>query len=204
MSLLHSLSVRLARLLAVYGSLGLCAMSFLDSSFIPFPGVNDLALILAASRFPSHAFLYTVMSTVGSVLGNYVVYYLARGGRKLAAGRRASSEAPQPRRWMERNDFVAVLVACLLPPPAPMKIFVVAAGVLRVNALRFGAALLVGRGLRFTVEAWLGARYGAQAEAYLKNNLAWSSLAAILLVIVVTLLSRRWKRRPAAPPDEGT
>ena len=74
-------------------------------------------------------------------------------------------------RWLERNDFVAVLVASLLPPPAPLKVFILTAGLLRVNAVHFGLALLVGRGLRFAAEAWLGARYGVQAEDYLRHNL---------------------------------
>ena len=97
-----------------------------------------------------------------------------------------------------------MLVMCLLPPPAPLKIFVIAAGALRMNALHFGAALLVGRSLRFAAEAWLGARYGAQAEAYMKKNLAWTSLVTILIVIGLAFLSRWWKRRqPAGPDDSG-
>ena len=63
-------------------------MSFLDSSFIPFPGVNDLALIMLASQHPARAPFYALMSTVGSVLGCYVIYGIALGGEKLAEGRR--------------------------------------------------------------------------------------------------------------------
>ena len=203
MSFFHSLSSKLARVLALYGSVGLCAMSFLDSSFLPFPGVNDLALIVAASRYPGHAVLYTVMSTIGSVLGCYVIYYLARGGEKLAAARRTATQTPHPRRWLERNDFTAMLIASLLPPPAPLKVFVVAAGVFRMNALRFGAAMVVGRGLRFAAEAWLGARYGIAAETYLKNNLTLTSLVVIVVIVVVAMLSRRLKRRSAAPSEES-
>jgi membrane protein YqaA with SNARE-associated domain len=202
-SFFHSLSARLAKVLALYGSLGLCAMSFLDSSFLPFPGVNDLALIIAASRYPGHAVLYTAMSTIGSVLGCYVIYYLARGGQKLATVRRAATQTPRPRRWLERNDFLAMLIAGLLPPPAPLKVFVAAAGVLRMNALRFGAAMVIGRGVRFAAEAWLGARYGTEAEAYLKNNLTWTSIVAIVVIVVVAVLARRLKRRSAAPSDES-
>ena len=70
-----------------------------------------------------------------------------------------------------------------------------------MNALHFGVALLLGRSLRFAAEAWLGARYGAQGEAYLKKNLAWASLVTILIVIGLTLLSRWWKGRRATSPD---
>jgi len=188
-----SLSSRLGHLLALYAG-GLFIMSFLDSSFIPFPGLNDVALIVLASKHPARAPFYALLSTVGSLLGCYVMYGIARGGGRLAGGRHASTKGNSARRWLERNDFVAMLVMALLPPPAPLKIFVIAAGALRMNMLHFGAALLIGRSLRFMAIAWLGAHYGAKAEAYLKQNLAWASLVTILLVIALTLLSRWWKR----------
>jgi membrane protein YqaA with SNARE-associated domain len=189
--------------LALYGGWGLFAMSFLDSSFIPFPGINDLALIVLARQHPVRAPLYILLSTLGSLLGCSVMYGMARAGRKLAGRQSASTKERQARRWLERNDFVAMLVMCLLPPPAPLKIFVIAAGALRMNALHFGAALLVGRSLRFAAEAWLGTRYGAQAETYLKKNLTWASLVTVLVVIGLTLLARLWKGQRATDPGDS-
>ena len=61
---------------------------------------------------------------------------------------------------------------------------------LRVNAVHFGLALLVGRGLRFAAER-LGARYGVQAQDYLRHNLGWASLAAVILIVGLALL-KRW------------
>ena len=123
----------------------------------------------------------------------------------MAFRRPASTRWHAARRWLERNDFVAMLVMALLPPPAPLKVFVIAAGALRTNALRFGTALLLGRSLRFAAIAWLGAHYGRQAEAFLKQNLTWASLVSIVLVIVLTLLVRWWKsRRPADTDTPGS
>jgi membrane protein YqaA with SNARE-associated domain len=202
MPFLKSLCLKLGHVLALYGGGGLFAMSFLDSSFLPFPGINDLALIVLASQHPARAPFYAFMSTVGSLLGCYVLYGIASTGGRLAGGKLFSRKG-SARRWLERNDLVAMLVMCLLPPPAPLKIFVITAGALRMNALNFGVALLLGRSLRFAAEAWLGARYGAQAEAYLKKNLGWVSLVTILIVIGLTLLSRWWKGRRAASDDSG-
>ncbi len=190
---------RLVQMLALYGG-GLFVLSFLDSSFIPFPGFNDLALIVLAGQRPARAPYYALLSTLGSLLGCYVMYGIARAGGKLARSQRPSNSGHAARRWLERNDFAAMLVMSLLPPPAPLKVFVIAAGALRVNALRFGLALLVGRSLRFAVEAWLGAHYGPQAEAYLKKNLTRASLLTIVLVIALTLLYRWWKSRRATGP----
>ena len=73
-------------MLALYGGGGLFVMSFLDSSFVPFPGINDLALIVLASKHPARAPFYALLSTLGSLLGCYVIYGIARGGGRLAGG----------------------------------------------------------------------------------------------------------------------
>jgi membrane protein YqaA with SNARE-associated domain len=178
-------------------------MSFLDSSFIPLPGVNDMTLIILASQHPFRAPFYAFLSTVGSILGCYVVYGIGRRAKQLVDGRSHSTKWKRVRRWLERNDFVTMLVMCLLPPPAPLKISVLTAGALRMNALHFGAALLVGRSLRFAAAAWLGVRYGAQAETYIKKNIGRVSLVAILIVICISFLSRWWKGRSAAGSDHS-
>jgi len=195
LSQIHLLATKLGHILAVYGVWGLFSISFLDSSFVPLPVFNDLALILLASQHPSRAPIYALGSTAGSVLGCYVLFAISRRGGKYLWRKATPRAVARAERWLGRNDFVALLVASLLPPPAPLKIFVLTAGVLQVNSLHFIAAMLVGRGLRFAADAWLGARYGAQAEAYLKANLGWVSITAVALVLGVTLVYRAWRRR---------
>jgi len=196
----NSLSSRIGHVLALYGG-GLFVLSFLDSSFIPFPGINDIALIVLASKHPARSPFYAMLSTLGSLLGCFVMYGIARGGGRLAGGKRASTRRNRARRWLEQNEFVSMLVMALLPPPAPLKFFVIAAGALRMNMVNFGAALLVGRSLRFAAIAWLGAHYGAEAEAYLKKNLTWASVVTIVLVIALALIFRWWKARQPATDD---
>jgi membrane protein YqaA with SNARE-associated domain len=196
----NSLSSRIGHALALYGG-GLFFLSFLDSSFIPFPGINDIALIVLASKHPARSPFYALLSTLGSLLGCFVMYGIARGGGRLASGKRSSTKRNRARRWLEQNEFVSMLVMALLPPPAPLKFFVIAAGALRMNMVNFGAALLVGRSLRFAAIAWLGAHYGAEAEAYLKKNLTWASLITIVLVIALALIFRWWKARQPATDD---
>lgn len=173
-------------------------ISFLDSTFVPLPGLNDLLLIHLSSQHPERAMLYALASTTGSVAGAYLIYGLARGGATFLWRRRSSASLARAHEWLERNEFASILVASMLPPPAPFKAFLVAAGVLRVNAVRFGVALLAGRGLRFGAAAYLGARYGAQAEAYLKENFVWASLFVVAVVVLAALVYRRVARRPAA------
>lgn len=180
-------------------------MSFLDSSLIPFPVVNDVALMLMASRRPGWWPIYALATTLGSVCGAYVLYGAARAGSNFFWRKTRPHHLAHARRWLERNEFVAILVASLLPPPAPLKVFLLTAGLLRVNPVRFGLALLVGRGLRFGAEAWLGARYGVQAQSYIRHNVVWASLAMVAVVVALALLQSRVTSvgAPAKPEESG-
>ena len=200
---MKSLTAKLGQFLALYGGWGLLAISFLDSSILSLPLVNDLLLIHLAALHPERVVLYALQSTVGSILGAYLTYAIARGGGKYLLRKFSAKKIVRAQHWLDRNDFVSVLVASLLPPPAPFKVFLIAAGILRVNPVRFGAALLVGRGARFLVEGYLGARYGLQAEQYLKENLAWASLVAVAVVVVGTVVYRRLASRRGRGPSPG-
>jgi membrane protein YqaA with SNARE-associated domain len=203
LSSLKSFSIKLGQFLALYGGWGLFGISLLDSSFVPLPGLNDLLLMHLSAQRPERALLYALASTLGSVAGAYVIYGLARGGAGFLWRRRPSASLARAHQWLERNEFVAILTGSVLPPPAPFKAFVIAAGALRVSAARFGLALLVGRGLRFGAEALLAARYGAQAEAYLKANFVWVSLVVALLVVMGSMVYRRLVRMPTAASAPG-
>ena len=192
--MLKSLSAKLGHILILYGGWGLFAMSFLDSSLIPFPVVNDVTLIVMASRRPGWWPLYALASTLGSVCGAYLLFALGRGGGKFFWKKTTPNAVANARNWLEQNEFVAILVASLLPPPAPLKVFVLTAGLLEVNSIRFGLAMFVGRVLRFGAEAWLGARYGVQAQDYLKHHLGTASLAVIAVIIILALLRRWWNK----------
>ena len=200
MSFLKNLSTKLGQFLALYGGWGLFGISLLDSSFVPLPGLNDLLLMHLSAQRPERALLYALGSTLCSVAGAYVIYGLARGGAGFLWRRRSSASLARAHRWLERNEFVAILTASVLPPPAPFKAFVLTAGALRVNAVRFGVALLVGRGLRFGAESLLAARYGGQAEAYLKANYVWASLVVALLVVAGSMVYRRLTKTPSEGP----
>ena len=196
-----TLSAKLGRHLILYGGWGLFAISFLDSTFIPFPLVNDLLLMHLSIKSPGATPFYVLGCTAGSVLGAYVLYALGAGGGKFLQ-RFSAEKIGSAEHWLARNDLVAVLVVSLLPAPAPFKLFLVSAGALRINRFRYGLALVVGRGARFAAEGWLAALYGKRAEAFLKTNLGWVSLIAAMVVIAATVVSRNLARRPASAQEQ--
>jgi len=197
---LKTLITALGPILSRYGIWGLFAISFLDSSFLAFPVINDLLLIKLSSANPHNAFLDAIVSTVGSVLGAYVLYAITARGKRMVIKEGTPRQKTQIRHWIERNDFVSILVGSLLPPPTPFKLFPIIAGGLHVEVSRFLMALIIGRGVRFGAEAWLGARYGPLAARYLKQDIGWMSLAAVAAAVAGTVIYRWAGRRRETPP----
>ena len=196
MHFLKSIAIQLGSLLARYGGWGLLGINFFDSSFLSFPVINDLLLIHLAAQRPHRALVYALQAAFGSVLGACTLYVVSRGGRQLL-GRKHPSQRDLSRTqvWLERNDFVTVLVFSLLPPPAPFKLIPIAAGALRMSLLRFVAGLLLGRCARFVAESWIGVQYGAGAEAFLRRNIGWASWSAAAAIVAGTVAYRMLARR---------
>jgi membrane protein YqaA with SNARE-associated domain len=192
------LETALSHFLTHYGGWGLFLISYFDSSFLAFPFINDLLLIKYSSLRPYQAAIYTLECTAGSVLGAYTIYVLTLHGSKLLSRTTTRKEKTAVRRWVERNDILSIFVASLLPPPMPFKVFAVIAGGLRVSVWRFLIALVIGRGLRFAFEAWLGVHYGVAAQDYLKKNFTLICVITVVAVVVATLVYRHFKG-PSVP-----
>lgn len=195
---LQTFAIHLGHVLGRHGGWGLFLINVLDSSVLAFPLINDILLIHMASRRPDMAFIYAFLCTAGSIAGSFAIYGVAHGGGRLFKRNPEMREAGRARRWLKRNDFATVLVAALLPPPTPFKVVPIVAGALGMKPARLGAALILGRGLRFALEAWVGMRYGAQAEEYLKYHLGiLSFIAAASVVLLVVVYRYLQKTAPA-------
>ncbi|MGB9465948.1 MAG: VTT domain-containing protein [Candidatus Acidiferrum sp.] len=172
------------------GAPGLFLISFLDSSVLSFPIINDLLLIELSMQRPERMPLYALMAASGSVLGCVVLYSLARMGGEAYFHRKAGARAHAIRHWVERNEFGGMLIAALLPPPTPFKIFVVAAGAFEAPVLGFTAAITLARLFRYFGVGYLAVRYGADTMPYLKAHKFLLTTMAVALVAVSYGLSR--------------
>jgi len=193
--------------LVPFGAFGLFAIALLDSALIPLPGGPDAVMLLLSTQNPARMPLYALGATAGSVLGCVILYYISR-----RAGRRALDKFP-PRKQarvkelVDRYDVLSVLVASVLPPPFPFKLFVITAGVFRLSLARFAAAVAVGRAFRFFLEGFLAVRYGEQAKEVLAQNYPAVGLGVAVLVVSVFvlrgLLRRKKGRERPAEAEEG-
>lgn len=152
------------------GAPGLFLISFLDSSVLTFPVINDLLLIDLCIQRPSRMAIYAFMATLGSVLGCVLLYFLARKGGEAYFHRKAGRRARAIRHWVEKNGFGGMLFAALLPPPTPFKIFVFAGGVFEVPLGSFASAVALARLVRYFGIGYLAMKYGHGAMPFLVRH----------------------------------
>jgi membrane protein YqaA with SNARE-associated domain len=168
------------------GGLGLIPLGLLDNSPIPLPGIMDVATILFSARHQQLWLYYALMATVGSVLGGFLSYRLARKGGKAALERRFSPrKVDKVCKIFERWGFAAIAIPALLPPPIPMVPFLLAAGALQYPVRKFLLALTLGRISRYMLLAYLAALYGRQIIAFIAAH-GHPVVVAILLLLVAT------------------
>ena len=178
-----------------FGALGILAIGFMDAAFIPLPGGPDV-VIMALSHH-NHAMMpvYVIAAVVGSTVGSLILYFAARKGggavlRKFSPEKRARVED-----LLERYDILAMLLASVLPPPFPFKLFVLTAGAFKMQLWRFVAALIVGRGFRFLLEGIIAVKYGEQATEIFKHHYPKVGLGVGAAILVIFLFNSLLKKR---------
>ena len=185
--------------LLTLGISGLFLISFLDSAGVPLPGGADLVVMLLSWQRPGHLLLIAVVATLGSVIGSLVLYDIARTKGDAMMSRFPKDKQDRVKERFRRNAILALLVAMLGPPPLPTKLFVLVAGVVRMDWRRFVATVFVGRLIRFVVVGYLAVKLGDQAADALKEHYPWVA-GVLAAVVVLFLLLRRFVQR--GPRDE--
>jgi membrane protein YqaA with SNARE-associated domain len=184
------------------GGVGLILLGLADNSVVPLPGSMDVLTILLAARHKQLWWYYAFMATVGAVIGGYITYGLARKGGKEAFVRKLSkSRADKIFKRFEKWGFFAVAVPAILPPPFPIVPFLLAAGAMQYSRQKFVAALALGRGVRFTILAGLGAIYGRHIVRFFTKYYKPALVVLIALAVIAGVLSLvqyyRYKNRTA-------
>jgi membrane protein YqaA with SNARE-associated domain len=204
--LIHKVTKGLTRLsdyLIAFGPFGLFAVALLDSSFVPLPSSADALMILLTTAHPRMMIFYASLATAGSAIGCVILYYISRRAGSRALKKFSPAKQQRVKELIERYDVLSVLVASLMPPPFPFKLFVVTAGVFRFSLTRFTLAIIVGRLFRFLLEGYLAIRYGAQAKQVLAQYYPWIGLGLALLIIAFFLTRNLLKKRSKPTVEES-
>jgi membrane protein YqaA with SNARE-associated domain len=172
------------------GAPGLFLISFLDSSVLTFPVINDLLLIELSIQKPLRMPLYAAMAMTGSVLGCVLLYFIAKKGGEAFFRKKAGQRGKVIREWVVKNGFGGMLAAALLPPPTPFKIFVFASGVFEVPLSSFASAIALARAIRYFGIGYLATKYGEQAMPFIARHKLQVTAGVIVFVAVSYGLSR--------------
>jgi len=202
--LLHQATDKLARLSQFFvtlGPLGLFAVALLDSSFVPLPSSADALMILLTTAHPRFMILYALLATAGSTVGCVILYFISRRTGSRALRKFSPAKQKRVKDLIDRYDVLSVLVASVMPPPFPFKLFVISAGVFRFNVIRFTIAIFAGRMFRFLLEGYLAIRYGAQAKEILARYYPWIALG-LAIAIIAFFVTRNLLKRRSEPGEE--
>ena len=176
------------------GAAGFLPLGLIDSSIIPLPGSMDLLTVVLCARDGHWWIWYALAATAGSVLGGYVTYRLARkGGKEMLSRRFSKRQLDRVYKIFHRSGFGAIAIPAILPPPAPMVLFMFAAGAMQYPVRKFLAALTAGRLVRYTILAFLAQKYGRHIMRFFSAHVVVIGIGGVAVFAVMLFLSMRKK-----------
>ncbi|HEY0599475.1 YqaA family protein [Brevundimonas sp.] len=161
----------------------LAVISFAESSIFPVPPDVMLAPMILArpEKAYFYAFVCTVASVLGGILGYAIGYYLTDLGLWLMNLLGHSDGLAEFQHWFDQWGLAVILIKGLTP--VPYKLVTIASGLAAFSFPVFVAASVVTRGARFFLEAWVLRRWGPAMLAQVEKRLAmWSVIGIVVLV----------------------
>jgi membrane protein YqaA with SNARE-associated domain len=192
-----------------FGVWGICALAIIDTATIPVP--IDALLIDYVAHDHARFLLYAFMAALGSAIGSLVPYYLGRAGGEIFLLKRINRQRyEQLRDRFEKQEFLAILIPAMLPPPMPVKLFEFAAGVFEMKPVSFFCAIFAGKCLRFLVWAIITVLYGPAilhelmhaVHEHIQYVLGFAGLLGVLLIIYVVRKIFDRRRETSLPIEE--
>ncbi|HTC75128.1 MAG TPA: VTT domain-containing protein [Edaphobacter sp.] len=174
------------------GVWGIGGLAVIDSAAIPVP--IDALLIDYVASDHRRFLMYCFMAAVGSGIGSLLPYYLGRAGGELFLLKRINRQRyEQMRDRFEKQEFLAIMVPAMMPPPTPVKLFEFAAGVFEMKPFWFFSAICVGKFIRFLIWAIITITYGpailhtitSTLHRHLGYVMGVSGIVIVLLLVYV-------------------
>ncbi|MCB9568735.1 MAG: DedA family protein [Myxococcales bacterium] len=167
-----------------YGVPALALIAFAESSFFPLP--PDILLIALALAKPHLAFYFALWCTAASVIGGIAGYMIGYGLwatfepiliNKVFSQANFDAVTSRYHEWGEVAVFAAAFT------PIPYKVFTIAAGVAKLDLLKFIGASLLGRGGRFFLVALVIRLTGQRAKDLIDRYFNLATILGTLLLI---------------------
>jgi uncharacterized membrane protein YdjX (TVP38/TMEM64 family) len=201
-ALLHKFSIFLLHALAPLGVWGVGALALIDSALIPIPVSMDGVVIGYVAADHSKFLVYSLVAAVASALGSLVPFYVGRAGGELFLLKRINRERYERiRDRFEKQEFFAIMIPAMLPPPTPLKLFEFAAGVFEMKPVPYVLAIFCGKLVQFLVCSLLTIWFGPKLLSSLKHvmhehlnlviGLAIVGVLALAFLVVRKVFDRR-------------
>ena len=169
--------------LAVYY---LATLSFFESFILPYPP-PDVMLAPMVLKKPNKAWYFAFITTIFSVLGGIVGYFLGFFGFEFLMPffekMHYLEKIDVIKDWFSQYGILIVFIAGF--SPLPYKLFTIVAGALSMSLLPFIFISFISRGLRFFLVALVVKLFGKKADAWLNkyvDRLGWSLVVIIVII----------------------
>ena len=179
------------------GPWGVFTIALIDAAAFGIPMDPVIATFVYGD--PKRTFLYAIMGAVGSALGSTVPYVIGyKGGEAFLVKKIGQKRFNRIHGNTEKYGELGLMVACIMPPGFPFKLFVFSAGIAEMTYIRFLISIFAGRLARFLILAALTIRFGPQIVSLMgvliKQHLVATLLGIAALVLIIVLVSRRRSR----------
>ncbi len=200
--LLHKASAVISAALIPLGIWGLGGLALVDSGIFPIPMTMDGVVIDYVAHNHGKFFLYCLMAAFASAVGSMIPYYVGRAGGELFLLKRINRERYERMRdRFESQEFMAIMIPAMLPPPTPIKLFEFAAGVFEMKPSLFATAIFCGKFVQFLVCSLITIFYGEEImhglirEMHLHLALVLTAIGIALVALLAFVLRKLFDRR---------
>jgi membrane protein YqaA with SNARE-associated domain len=211
-AIFHKLNLLMLTVLKPLGVWGVGVLAVVDSAALPVP--IDALVIDYVAHDHGRFLLYCFMAAAGSAIGSMLPYYVGRAGGELFLLKRINRKRYESLRdRFEKQEFLAIMIPAMMPPPMPVKLFEFAAGVFEMKPLWFFFAILGGKFVRFLLWAVITIFYGPaiihtvthtlRAHLGIVLSAAFAAIVVIGMYVTRKLFDRkRGTRFPVEEEDE--
>ena len=201
-ALVHKFSTLVFGFLKPFGIWGLGGIAFIDAALVPIPVTMDGVIVGYTAANHRLFLLYSLMAAAASAIGSLIPFFVGRAGGEIFLLKRINRERYERiRDHFERQEFLAIMIPAMLPPPTPLKLFEFAAGVFEMKPVLFLVAIFCGKFAQFLVCAVLTLWFGPALLHSLKGmihhhfDVVLGVASAAVLCLILYIVRRIFDRR---------
>jgi membrane protein YqaA with SNARE-associated domain len=187
-----------------FGIWGLAGIALVDSAVLPMPW--QPILIADIHNHPATYLLYPLVAALASALGSLVPFYVGRlGGEIFLLGKINRERYERLRDRFERQEFLAIFLPAMGPPPTPIKLFEFCAGVFEMKPAPFLLAIFLGKMVQFVAYAIITHYFGASAMSaamaaiHTHVRLVLTVVGLLVAMLAVWLVRKLFDRKKGTP-----